>query len=387
MKMRGITARTKQHLFSGYKKCEVRAAETALPLLIRRNMNYRTAVLKEANEIYEMVQQTIKSVYPSYYPAEVVDFFCEHHKLTAITQDIEAGNVSIVMVDGRIVGTGSFSGNHITRVYVLPEYQGRGYGTFMVKTMEEEIVKHHNSVYLDASLPAAQLYEKLGYQSIKHEKYPVENGVVLAYEVMEKKLGFGEDPIYTRRSIRKFQDKAVDMEQIIKIIHAGRSAPSAKNRQPWKYILFTGDKKAELLEQMRRGIVREELEKAKLPKSKYGIPDAKNTLKIMESAPVILLVLNINGKTPFLQIDTDDRFMEMNDLLSIGASVQNMLLMAQQLGLGTLWIGNTCFAYDELTGYLKTDAQLVGAVAVGYQAEQPSARPRKSITDIMEIVL
>ena len=42
-----------------------------------------------------------------------------------------------------------------------------------------------------------------------------------------------------------------------------------------------------------------------------------------------MVVLNTNGKSPFVQLDVDDRFMEMNDLLSIGASIENMLLKAE----------------------------------------------------------
>lgn len=45
-----------------------------------------------------------------------------------------------------------------------------------------------DKAYLDASLPAAALYEKLGFSTIKHERYLVENGVIFAYEVMEKEL-------------------------------------------------------------------------------------------------------------------------------------------------------------------------------------------------------
>lgn len=53
-----------------------------------------------------------------------------------------------------------------------------------------------------------------------------------------------ENAIYDRRSIRKYQDKEVSMELIEQIIDAARRmAPSAKNRQPWKYIVYTGDGK------------------------------------------------------------------------------------------------------------------------------------------------
>lgn len=41
---------------------------------------------------------------------------------------------------------------------------------------------------MDASLPAAALYEKLGFVTVNHQRYPVENEVILAYEVMEKKI-------------------------------------------------------------------------------------------------------------------------------------------------------------------------------------------------------
>lgn len=46
----------------------------------------------------------------------------------------------------------------------------------------------YDNVYLDASLPASRLYEKRGYQTVKHEKWEVENGKILIYEVMVKSL-------------------------------------------------------------------------------------------------------------------------------------------------------------------------------------------------------
>ena len=61
-------------------------------------------------------------------------------------------------------------------------------GTFIMKTIETQIGEKYDKAYLDASLPAAALYEKLGFSTIKHERYPVENGVILTYEVMEKEL-------------------------------------------------------------------------------------------------------------------------------------------------------------------------------------------------------
>ena len=136
--------------------------------------------------VYDVVQYTIRTIYPKYYPVEVVNFFCQLHSKEAILKDIKNSNVSVLRIDGKIVATGCFVDNHITRVYVLPKQQKQGYGTFIVRNIEDQICKRYDRVYLDASLPAVALYEKLGFSTIKHEKYPLENGVILVYEVMEK---------------------------------------------------------------------------------------------------------------------------------------------------------------------------------------------------------
>lgn len=190
--------------------------------------------------------------------------------------------------------------------------------------------------------------------------------------------------IYERRSIRKFKEQMVSVDLINQIIDAGRVAPSAKNRQPWKYIVFGNEHKQELLNVMEEGLEREENGIAELPESRNGIPDARNTLKIMKEAPIIIIVLNTNAKSPFIPVETDDRITELCDTLSIGASIENMLLTAEEMGLGTLWIANTCFAYKELVSYLDTDAQLVGAIALGYADESPTQRPRKKLDEIVE---
>ncbi|MCM1181574.1 MAG: nitroreductase family protein [Clostridium sp.] len=200
---------------------------------------------------------------------------------------------------------------------------------------------------------------------------------------MQENRSNGNEAIYNRRSIRKFSAEPIPHAIIEKIIDAGRAAPSAKNRQPWKYLVYSGSAKEKLLAVMQKGIERE-MVTPRLPLSGDGIVDAKNTLRIMKSAPIIILVLNTNGKSPFTELNADERFTEMNDLLSIGASVENMLLQAEELEIGTLWIGNTCFAYEELTAYIGLNVELVGAIALGYKAEKPPMRSRKSMEDIVE---
>lgn len=121
-----------------------------------------------------------------------------------------------------------------------------------------------------------------------------------------------------------------------------------------------------------------------MPSWTGGLADAENTVRVMQEAPVLIAVLNTNGKTPFSGIANEDRIVEICDSLSIGAAIENMILSAMEQGLGTLWIANTCFAYDELMDYIDTEDQLTGIVAVGYANEQPDQRPRKRMEDVLE---
>lgn len=152
------------------------------------DIQYRKVTLKETEKVYNIVQETIKTIYPKYYPTEVVDFFCELHCTENIKRDIEEGHVGVLKVDETIVGTGCYADNHITRVFVLPQYQGQGFGSFIMQSLEDEISKNFDKVVLDASLAASGLYEKRGYKTMEHCRLDCANNTVLVYEIMEKSL-------------------------------------------------------------------------------------------------------------------------------------------------------------------------------------------------------
>ena len=151
-------------------------------------MEYRTATSDMANDIYHVLHTTIKTIYPKYYPKEVVDFFCRHHSKEHILDGIASGNMGVLVYDDVIVGTGCFDENHITGVYVLPSYQNQGCGSYIIKCLETEIAKTHDTAVLDASLPAVFLYEHRGYKTVGHGICELENDVKLVYEIMEKEL-------------------------------------------------------------------------------------------------------------------------------------------------------------------------------------------------------
>lgn len=151
-------------------------------------MKYIEATPNDSNRIYELVQKTIKTLYPRYYPAEVVKFFAELHSPDSIKWDIE-NHVVGMLFDGELfVGTGTCTDNHITRVFVLPEYQGKGYGSHIMQQLEDKVYQKHDKAILDALLPASLFYENRGYVTARHATWNCENDTILVYGVMEKKL-------------------------------------------------------------------------------------------------------------------------------------------------------------------------------------------------------
>lgn len=149
---------------------------------------FTRAKIEDAKDIADIVQKTVAEIYPKYYPREAVDFFKQLHGCQHIVKDIQKGRVYALEDDGEIVGTGSYEKQHITRVYVLPEHQGNGYGGYILRELEKEISGKYSRIVLDASLPACRFYESKGYRTVRHEEAKCEGNVVLVYDVMEKLL-------------------------------------------------------------------------------------------------------------------------------------------------------------------------------------------------------
>lgn len=151
-------------------------------------MEYITAIVDMADAICNILKTTITTVYPKYYPQEVVDFFCQLHNRNHILDRITFGNMGVLVDRDVIIGTGCYDGNHITGVYVLPDYQKQGCGSKIMDCLETKISKNYDTALLDASLSAVCLYEHRGYKTIGHGICELENDVKLVYEIMEKKL-------------------------------------------------------------------------------------------------------------------------------------------------------------------------------------------------------
>jgi GNAT superfamily N-acetyltransferase len=146
------------------------------------------ALPSDLNIVRGIVATTISGNYPLYYPSDVVQFFLDHHAPERILTDIETGGVSLFEANSVIVGTGTIRENEIKRVFVLPEHQGRGYGSLIMKQLEDMAFRRYPIVRLDASLPAFGMYLSRGYKLRAWRKIVMSSGQVLCYHEMEKEM-------------------------------------------------------------------------------------------------------------------------------------------------------------------------------------------------------
>jgi nitroreductase len=183
------------------------------------------------------------------------------------------------------------------------------------------------------------------------------------------------EAISARRSIRQFKEDPIPEEVLEAILTAATQAPSGKNRQPWRLLVVQGDQRAEMVRVMREGIARRK-EKGEDPGSSEG------SARVMAQAPVTVFVFNPEGLHPWLTRSVDQMWSDVVNVQSIGAAIQNMLLAALDLGIGSLWICDVFYAYEELRIWLGQQGQMIAAVALGYADEAPVARPRRAVRSV-----
>ena len=181
-----------------------------------------------------------------------------------------------------------------------------------------------------------------------------------------------KEAIKKRRSIRKFKDINVEKEILKDLIDCARLAPSAKNRQPWKFVIVQGDIKNQIANIM---LEKEENSKNSLERKIYHYNSSvKSTAKIIKEAPILILVLK-NYENNWI----------IGDSLSIGSAIEHICLRATDLGLGSLWIRDIVYTQKEIAKLVNhEDMELISAISIGYPNENPTQKSRKNLNEILE---
>jgi GNAT superfamily N-acetyltransferase len=139
--------------------------------------------------VKDITRSTINAIYPRYYPSGAVDFFLKYHSDENIAEDIRNHRTFLCIDDeGNKVGTVSINENDIGRLFVLPEFQGKGFGKALLDHAEELISRSYSEIKLDASLAAKKIYLKRGYKEKEFKTVMTDNGDFLCWDIMTKKV-------------------------------------------------------------------------------------------------------------------------------------------------------------------------------------------------------
>lgn len=159
------------------------------------------------------------------------------------------------------------------------------------------------------------------------------------------------ETIISRRSVRLYNSKAIEIESVNKVIEAAIWAPSGKNGQPWKFKVIT-----------EKNIIEE-------------ISKLSANSKWIKNAPCLIIVY----------LDKMYSYHYIKDLQSCGAAIQNMLLIAHDMGIGSCWVGNLLEKADSINKLLQVDdyLELMGVVSLGYGKGKPINVGRKDINEFL----
>jgi nitroreductase len=177
-----------------------------------------------------------------------------------------------------------------------------------------------------------------------------------------------DNAILERRSCRSYnKEQKVTEEQLREILEYGIWSPSGTNSQPWRFDVLVGDAKDEFI-----AVMRENIEKKKGDLTEQQINIFEWSALSLDKSSAIYAVWDKNKTWTSPQ--------------SIGACIQTMMLKAQDMGLGTLWVAAVRVAADEyMRMYMREEMDLIAAVGVGYPSAKMAGKkgpPRLPVDEV-----
>jgi len=173
------------------------------------------------------------------------------------------------------------------------------------------------------------------------------------------------EPIQHRRSVRKFLEKPVEDEKLTEILDAARLAPSGNNRQPWYFIVIKDER------------LRQEVAAA-----------TNNQMWIATAPVVIVAVADICARSENyagMFVDEETCGFDLKRVIrDTTIAISYILLEVDNQGLGACWCG--AFTQEGIRPVLgiPEDKFVLAVIPVGYPAEEPKAKPRKTLEEIVK---
>jgi len=204
------------------------------------------------------------------------------------------------------------------------------------------------------------------------------------------------EAIKKRRSIRRFKSDDIPKKDIYDIIQAATLAPSAHNKQMWRFIAISNKDR---LKEMKKAIINEIEEISNWPELKEAgvkVKGMRAYSTFFVKAPLVFAVLvkpyhsmiDEVLKLEGLKKGQAELFRSQVEIQSVAAAVENLLLAATEKGYGTCWMGGPLVAESKLRKILKIEEpwKLMALVPMGIPDQEPRPKIVKKIDEVLEFI-
>ena len=194
--------------------------------------------------------------------------------------------------------------------------------------------------------------------------------------------------IRSRRSVRRFLPDLVPQAVLLRILETATWAPSAHNRQPWRFAAMTNKVSRRRLAEAMGEDLRRDLLADGLPIDRVEAQVERSRQRIIETPAAILICLDSAEMDTYPDERRQRAEYEMAEQ-SVAMAGQNLLLAAHAEGLGAVWMCAPLFAQDTARRALALPEtwQPQGLVLLGYPAKTPLPRERKSVLEVTRFIL
>lgn len=192
--------------------------------------------------------------------------------------------------------------------------------------------------------------------------------------------------IKNRCTVRKYKDKLIPQKVLAKIIEAGRwgpSVPSFLQIQPWQFVVVLNKNSINDISEII-------LKKAK--KANTGVNLLlSSAARIIKGSSVVVVIYNSKElekiknkyKLIFLRFS---KIIRLAQFSAIAAAIQNMILMAESLGVGSCWLDTPLFCKKEINRHLHINEEMVAVLTFGYPAEKGKRSQRKTLEEMVYLI-
>lgn len=179
------------------------------------------------------------------------------------------------------------------------------------------------------------------------------------------------DIIKSRRSIRRYRDQPAPVDALRRVLEAARWAPSAHNRQPWRFAVVTDPARRASLARAMGERFRSDLAADGVPAEQIERQIARSHQRIGGAPALIVVCLSMADmdRYPDARRQNAERTMAVQ---SVALAVQNLLLAAHAEGLGACWMCAPLFCADVVRDELSLpdDWEAQALITIGYPAEE-----------------